>query len=508
MFSISRMTCAKYGAGVAFLGTLVAPTATTVTLAGTSASALIWAGYKCTDWLVTWPHRRNWLNPLHAALCNPLGIPEDTRAVDYIKVPRDYQKREKVGRIDLPAKFTGVDVSTPTTIVKNKLGLSDVSVSYNLSGRKPHLVITQIPRPPAKVYFAQYQEELLKVPESAPLIGVGPRDKQVSVDLDTESPHILVSASTGGGKSVILRTMTAQMLHNGAQMVVLDFKRHSQKWAKHLPNSVSCKTIPAIHEALIALGAEGHHRNQIVDDWEGDESEVPVGPRLVIVLEEVNSTVKKLKSYWSEIRTSKDPKVSPAVEALGEILFMGRAVKMHVLAVAQSATVNALGGPEIRECFATRILARYTVNNWRMLVPEVHPVPRSSRHAGRVQVVLGGLATETQVLFMTPQEAAEWAMSGVVAGPPPVTSRDIPAPSPTWENVRDTDENVTPDLVLIKGGRMSLAQAAREGVVPMTADALRQAKRRRADFPEGVDGKYTAEELQEWYARRSDKQAG
>ncbi|WP_228388846.1 hypothetical protein, partial [Streptomyces jumonjinensis] len=32
--------------------------------------------------------------------------------------------------------------------------------------------------------------------------------------------------------------------------------------------------------------------------------------------------------------------------------------------VAQSATARALGGPEVREQFATRILARYSVNAW------------------------------------------------------------------------------------------------------------------------------------------------
>lgn len=35
---------------------------------------------------------------------------------------------------------------------------------------------------------------------------------------------------------------------------------------------------------------------------------------------------------------------------------MGRQPRMHVLLVAQSATARALGGPEVRERFATRIL--------------------------------------------------------------------------------------------------------------------------------------------------------
>ncbi|MER8091135.1 hypothetical protein ACFVZR_33805 [Streptomyces sp. NPDC058316] len=56
---------------------------------------------------------------------------------------------------------------------------------------------------------------------------------------------------------------------------------------------------------------------------------------------------------------------------------MGRQVRLHVLLVAQSTTARAIGGPEMRENSSTRILVRYTLNAWRMLVPACHPGPRS-----------------------------------------------------------------------------------------------------------------------------------
>jgi hypothetical protein len=68
---------------------------------------------------------------------------------------------------------------------------------------------------------------------------------------------------------------------------------------------------------------------------------------------------------------------------------------------------------------------------------------------------------------------------------------------------------VTPVLSLVKDdpepvgeARYSLAAAAREGIVPLSADALRQAKRRDAEFPAGEGGKWTAEELQKWHRNR------
>ncbi|MFE5198822.1 hypothetical protein ACFQ93_34815 [Streptomyces sp. NPDC056601] len=41
------------------------------------------------------------------------------------------------------------------------------------------------------------------------------------------------------------------------------------------------------------------------------------------------------------------------------------------------------------------------MNAWRMLALEVHPAPKSTKHHGRAQVVIGGSARETQVLLFT-----------------------------------------------------------------------------------------------------------
>ncbi|MET7609191.1 hypothetical protein [Streptomyces avermitilis] len=77
------------------------------------------------------------------------------------------------------------------------------------------------------------------------------------------------------------------------------------------------------------------------------------------------------------LRDPGDPKVSPAVDALNEILYMGRRLRMHVLLVAESATVCALGGPEVREQFTTVILARASTGMWRRLAPIAHAAASS-----------------------------------------------------------------------------------------------------------------------------------
>ncbi|MFD4833293.1 helicase HerA domain-containing protein [Streptomyces uncialis] len=126
------------------------------------------------------------------------------------------------------------------------------------------------------------------MPESAPLIGLGSGRKKVSVDRDADSPHVLISAGTGGGKSTILRTICCQFIHNGAKAFVLDFKRISHTWARGVPGVTYCRDIADIHDALIQLAREGRHRLALAEQFEDDVLEREpwrVGPRPVILLE-------------------------------------------------------------------------------------------------------------------------------------------------------------------------------------------------------------------------------
>ncbi|MGW0034418.1 hypothetical protein ACWDXD_31910 [Streptomyces sp. NPDC003314] len=168
-----------------------------------------------------------------------------------------------------------------------------------------------------------------------------------------------------------------------------------------------------------------------------------VGPRILILLEEFDATTKQPARYGEEIRESGDPKGFAAVDALNEILCMGRRLRMHVLLIARSATARVLGVPEVREQFFPRILARYGVNAWRMLAPEVRSAPKSTKHPGRAQVVSGGSARETQILFFTETEAREWATTGKKAG-----AADGPVPvqllGPPADSLPDAGSTTTP----------------------------------------------------------------
>ncbi|MEY2233014.1 MULTISPECIES: hypothetical protein [Streptomyces] len=112
------------------------------------------------------------------------------------------------------------------------------------------------------------------------------------------------------------------MLHHGSLVFVLDTKRISHPWASGLLGVTYCRDIADIHDALVHLGLEGRRRVRVADELGIGADPNDIGPRLLILLEEVNATMKQLARYWEKIRESGDPKVSPAVDALNEIPYL------------------------------------------------------------------------------------------------------------------------------------------------------------------------------------------
>lgn len=115
-----------------------------------------------------------------------------------------------------------------------------------------------------------------------------------------DSPHVLISAGTGGGKSTILRIICCQFIHHGARAFVLDFKRISHTWARRVPGITYCRDIADIHDALIRLAQEGWCRLALAEQLADDILEREpwrVGPRLVILLERCQTRLLEIQAW-------------------------------------------------------------------------------------------------------------------------------------------------------------------------------------------------------------------
>lgn len=335
-------------------------------------------------------------------------------------------------------------------------------------------------RPPSNVGYEQVIEQIDKLEEWEFYIGQTVGGLPVIVSLRDDSPHMALSAGSGAGKSVLAQLIAVQVIRRGGMVIILD-RKGSHRWAVQpggsiLPGVDYCTKPEQMHNALLRAAKVANDRNDMAlyepEDWDP-------GARVLVICEELNATIGQLTNFWAETRQKSDPKKSPAVSALGELLFMGRSAKHNVLAIAQMLTARAIGGPEARENFGVRFLARYTANNWKMLVPEAN-MPRASRTLGRWQVVIGGTATEVQVAYLTAKQA-----------------RDLAKPAKDLEE--GLGSGVTGD-----GNKITIRDAADAGIVPWSYEATKQRLWRAgkaAPATRGMHGKahlYDRDELKAW----------
>jgi len=266
-----------------------------------------------------------------------------------------------------------------------------------------------------------------------------------------------------------------QVRRRGGRVVILD-RKGSHRWARGVPGVLYCTRPADMHAALVGLAVEADARN--TQAMEEDDGWHPAD-RVLIIFEEMNAGIAQLRQWWERNRGKGDPKVSPAVSAYQDIMFMGRSAWINVFGIAQMMTAQ-LGGAAARENMGVRCLSRYTRNNWMMMAPEC-PMPRSVKIRGRWQVVTAGEATAVQVAFLSTAEAR------MLAVPP----ERVPM-SPSGGALRpDLQCPDTPsEIETLDGGGLpvvvSLSEALDLGLVEGSRDALAKRLQRDSAAPEPV----------------------
>lgn len=515
------------------LGWVVSPAATAQTL-----RVLAWVGIVVGGWAIVetsrrYVHRRMVVAPLAEVLSDRF---KDARYTlnprMWIYVPVDVHDRAT--RIYLPNTYTPKTETEERALVKlvgSKVGLVNPSYSFELQGETPYLELRPAPAPRDLVPFSdpEIRGIVERSPNGQPILGLGPRDVPYGLNLDADSPHIGFSMATGAGKSVAGRAGLSQNLHRGGIGMVLDRKIVSQAWADGLDSVYYARTCSEIHHALMWLSGEIDRRYQLIrkhSDINGHVDPDVIGPRLTVVVEELNTLEGDMRAWWREVRGPGDPLVCPSISVLGRCAAMGRQGLVHMLVISQKLTCQSIGGTAARENLSTRVLGRATTSTWNMLAPECKvggKYPKSGKVVGRVHAVYAGEATPVQVIFMTPEEARDYALSGIVTvhplneagrGPKPVDHREtaaseVPHPGETLageagREAGDQHLHLVPDPdapAESPDELVTLADAAER--LALSVKTLRNA-RDRGQLPEPVESapgkpsKYEWMELEQW----------
>jgi hypothetical protein len=359
---------------------------------------------------------------------------------EWVAIPRDMRDNPAaVATIYLPANWPGDrgDMARVTRTVAAKMAMPDLVANWELAGARPYVEFSNPERPPAEVDLAMAirKAELVKADELA--MGIGTRGAMTAFSLALESPHLLLAAGSGAGKSVLLAWLVGQFMRRGYGVAVFDAKMISHMWLRRIPGVLYAGEAQEQHDGLIWLDNEVMRRARFIASGGNPDTLTP----LVVVLEEMVGATNKLRQYWQSIKGTGDPMKSPALNALTNISSMGRELRVHVLMAGQSMTANASGGVENRENFGGRALARATRNQWKMLAGQIKNPPLKKTEPGRWHLVVGDEVREFQVPFFdlkNEQAVAEliaWATGG--ADVPDVPAMMINQPSTSGNAVSD-----------------------------------------------------------------------
>jgi hypothetical protein len=376
------------------------------------------------------------IEPVAKAVAKVVGQPVASgRGHGRVAIPRDFRDNPLAKiRVQLPETWTPEpgDMAKVIKAISQKLATDTLEPSWHLAGRRPYVELAMPPAPPGLVHFTDAVAMLEGLADDEVLMGLGPRSALETFSLALESPHLLIGGGSGAGKSELLAWIVGQFMRRGYGVVVLDAKFISHMWLRRVPGVLYAAESEELHDTLLWLDQELLRRARFVASGGDPATLVP----MVALLEEMNGATNRLRAYWKNELEGKG--MSPAITALGNLSSMGRELRMHILMAGQSMTAKAVGGPENRENFGGRALARATAAQWRILAPQIKPVPKRRDVQGRWHLVVGDTLKEFQVPFCDlKNESArliEWATGGAPVPDVPAMMAGVMTQVPTREN--------------------------------------------------------------------------
>lgn len=224
----------------------------------------------------------------------------------------------------------------------------------------------------------------------------------VAWDLDSKTPHCIVSASTGGGKTETILGLVIEATRRGHEVWVADSKKIGLMGLRGWPGVTRFEVeIPAISALILAFRNEIERRTALIFAAGTRAAEVAEGlTRLILVVDECWSTLDGLDAAWNA--EPKQRGLSPATRQFSDAVRLAREPRMHVVVAFQRPDAKRLPG-ETRANFSCRIQIgpadRDALDMLRMTsaVDDGAPV-------GRAMVNVGAGQVEAQI-YHTPNSA-------------------------------------------------------------------------------------------------------
>lgn len=493
---------------------------------------ILWVCLLTAVWVVVeasrrWNYKHEILMPTAEVVARYLKDSRYTHEMrEWISVPHDVQDGPTTVYLD-GQQLTDPQERAFAKAVARTVGLVNPTVTFEYKGSRPYMELLPAPSPPDRVSFSAPEVREL-VDTRTPgmvFIGLASRATPIYLDLVKGAPHVGWSMPTNAGKSTAARAAIMQFLYDGGVALILDPKMDSHPWARDLPNVRYADTPEEIFNALMWLSDEVDRRNAIGKahgDIRGNVDPALIGPKLLVIAEELNTMEIDQAIYWRSIRKPTDPLKPRSMTALGRALNMGRSKRVYVFPIAQELLVQSLGGPAAKANLSTRILGRANTPTWNKLAPECKvngKYPKKSMKLGRVYLVVTDEAIAVQIMDSDEQDAIDYSLSGTVVPFPAAPEPAVGTPAVGAPQARDRIETRTsspavPQLDPQPGDTLTdemvtLAVAADR--LGLSIKTLRDARDRNRQFPEpaepperGKPTKYLYIDLEVWALNRGN----
>jgi hypothetical protein len=397
-----------------------------VTILGLSLLAACYLShYGHRGYRTFWPLKHYWqyVRPFRLTLREELGI-NPTR----LEVATD-RSRTVIG---VPREYLGTDSHRGGFVraAVDILGMIEPEMKPHLEGRSHEIELIESRPPPPEVLPRHVIPAIQKAREHERVYGLDKHGGVLKRSLHLDSPHICHCMPSGDGKSYSTMNIGCQHLYHGGVLIILDVKMVSHMWADGLPGVCYAYTPAMVHQVLIWLANDDDQESELTyrkrigrkhADINGN-IQTDIGPRILVLVEELNATQNALKSYWRN--TLKGKGTSPASVALDDLSCTGRQMLIHLDYIPQRGSAKAFSGSgsaDARENVGTWVFSNPKDSTWKML-GEGYAKPPPSDHKGRYTMMDSGGLTQFQGVLWTPEEAREFAMSGTRAQP----HRDLP----------------------------------------------------------------------------------
>lgn len=540
-----------FGPIAVLVGYFVDPASTARVLRLLGLVALFVLVSAVVHWTRRWSDYKTWTVAVALTAGKLLNVSRHRRPRDWVHIPPGHRDDpDKPMVIDLDDNFSWPPARRDklAQAIAATGGVQHPDWYFSLESRPKTLTIRSMPSPPDRVTFAEVAEHLPRLDPRDVLWGFQTGRQPYTVSLVSDSPHILVSAGPGGGKSEFLCWLCLQFFpwRPRPRVIFFDFVKGgaSCKWAKEFSEGLDplvevIREVDEAHNLIIDLFTEIKTRTR--NYWHHGYD--PNERHILIVMDEANQSWPELQRYWRQVLGETGP--SAAIGAMQGILQVGREANATVVQCGQRGSHRGTGGGDQREAFGVVAASRFTARTAKMLFSDVGDgraatLPMSSNHQGRFQVATGGVATEVQAPLCIDSspgpryklllpDVREWVLATVGATVP--TAGD-PGSDPTVSPGRDGSGvagsagsrllHVVPDPPsdapteevsepLDATELVTLRQAAERlpGDTQSTLDALQNdRKRRREAFPEvrrrtSQGDLYDFEELRRHWAERS-----